>query len=187
MITLYHGSNVDIQEIDLCRSKRGKDFGCGFYLNANKQQAFDMALRTTRMLMKGEPIINTYLFDDTILQSNTDLNIKVFDDYSPEWAEFVLMNRNNNTDTPTHPYDIVIGPIADDTVGVQIRRFVNGYFLMNFVAIMQYNIFSVQKEQYNFLRNNNHEQRRTIFSRMSLHRTCFHANGYLWLGYEACT
>ena len=29
MITLYHGSNVDIQEIDLCRSKRGKDFGCG--------------------------------------------------------------------------------------------------------------------------------------------------------------
>ena len=131
MITLYHGSNVDIQEIDLCRSKRGKDFGCGFYLNANKQQAFDMALRTTRMLMKGEPIINTYLFDDTILQSNTDLNIKVFDDYSPEWAEFVLMNRNNNTDTPTHPYDIVIGPIADDTVGVQIRRFVNGYIPMN--------------------------------------------------------
>ena len=68
MITLYHGSNVDIQEIDLCRSKRGKDFGCGFYLNANKQQAFDMALRTTRMLMKGEPIINTYLFDDIIIR-----------------------------------------------------------------------------------------------------------------------
>jgi hypothetical protein len=41
------------------------------------------------------------------------------------------MNRNNNTDTPTHPYDIVIGPIADDTVGVQIRRFVNGYIPMN--------------------------------------------------------
>lgn len=26
-----------------------------------------------------------------------------------------------------HPYDIVIGPIADDTVGVQIRRFIMGY------------------------------------------------------------
>lgn len=130
MITLYHGSNVDIQEIDLCRSKRGKDFGCGFYLNANKQQAFDMAVRTTRTLMKGEPIINAYQFNDDILNNN-DLEIKIFEDYCPEWAEFVLMNRNNNTDIPAHHYDIVIGPIADDTVGVQIRRFVNGYIPMN--------------------------------------------------------
>lgn len=37
------------------------------------------------------------------------------------------MNRRNNTDVPAHDYDIVIGPIADDKVGVQIRRFVNGY------------------------------------------------------------
>lgn len=41
MITLYHGSNVDIEQIDLKRSKKGKDFGCGFYLNANKQQALE--------------------------------------------------------------------------------------------------------------------------------------------------
>lgn len=37
------------------------------------------------------------------------------------------MNRKNNSDVPVHPYDIVIGPIADDTVGVQIRRFTMGY------------------------------------------------------------
>ena len=30
-------------------------------------------------------------------------------------------------DVPAHTYDIVIGPIADDTVGVQIRRFIMGY------------------------------------------------------------
>lgn len=47
MITLYHGSNVDIEKIDLSLSRKGKDFGCGFYLNANKQQAMDMAIRTT--------------------------------------------------------------------------------------------------------------------------------------------
>lgn len=33
MIKLYHGSNVEIDEIDLSKSKKGKDFGCGFYLN----------------------------------------------------------------------------------------------------------------------------------------------------------
>ncbi|MBQ8225377.1 MAG: DUF3990 domain-containing protein [Bacteroides sp.] len=39
MITLYHGSNVEITQIDLSLSRKGKDFGCGFYLNASKQQA----------------------------------------------------------------------------------------------------------------------------------------------------
>ena len=27
----------------------------------------------------------------------------------------------------THTYDIVIGPIADDTVGLQMHRFIQGY------------------------------------------------------------
>lgn len=36
------------------------------------------------------------------------------------------MNRQNNSDIPAHSYDIVIGPIADDTVGVQIRRYIMG-------------------------------------------------------------
>ena len=55
------------------------------------------------------------------------MNIKIFSDYSEEWAEFVVMNRKNNSDIPAHSYDIVIGPISDDTVGVQIRRFIMGY------------------------------------------------------------
>lgn len=65
-------------------------------------------------------------FDDDEA-SKKGLNIKVFPDYSEEWAEFVVMNRKNNSDVPAHPYDIVIGPIADDTVGVQIRRYIMGY------------------------------------------------------------
>lgn len=32
MITLYHGSNIEIQEINLSLCKPGKDFGRGFYL-----------------------------------------------------------------------------------------------------------------------------------------------------------
>lgn len=34
---LYHGSNMDIREIDLSMSKVDKDFGCGFYLSADKE------------------------------------------------------------------------------------------------------------------------------------------------------
>lgn len=126
MIRLYHGSNVAIEQIDLSRSKRGKDFGQGFYLNANSDQAMEMAARTTRFLNKGTPTLSCFEFDEDQAEKN-GLNIKIFPDYSEEWAEFVVMNRKNNSDVPVHPYDIVIGPIADDTVGVQIRRFIMGY------------------------------------------------------------
>ena len=126
MKRLYHGSNVAVEQIDLSRSKRGKDFGKGFYLNANRDQAMEMAVRTTRFLNEGTPTLSCFEFDEDEAVKN-GLNIKVFHEYSEEWAEFVVMNRKNNSDDPAHPYDIVIGPIADDTVGVQIRRFIMGY------------------------------------------------------------
>ena len=126
MIRLYHGSNVAIEQSDLSRSKRGKDYGQGFYLNANPDQAMEMAARTTRFLNEGEPTLSCFEFDEDETIKN-GLNIKIFPEYSEEWAEFVVMNRKNNSDVQAHPYDIVIGPIADDTVGVQIRRFIMGY------------------------------------------------------------
>lgn len=126
MIRLYHGSNVAIKEIDLSRSKRGKDFGQGFYLNANPEQAMAMAIRSSKFLNEGEPTLSCFEFDENKAKA-LGLKIKVFSDYSEEWAEFIVMNRKNDSDSPAHPYDIVIGPIADDTVGVQIRRFTMGY------------------------------------------------------------
>lgn len=39
---LYHGSNTDIAEIDLSVSKVGKDFGCGFYLSADKDRLWNL-------------------------------------------------------------------------------------------------------------------------------------------------
>ena len=61
MLKLYHGSNVIINEIDLCLSRKGKDFGCGFYLNPNESQAMEMAIRTTQRQKEGKPIVNTFL------------------------------------------------------------------------------------------------------------------------------
>lgn len=55
------------------------------------------------------------------------MKIKTFNNYSEEWARFILTNRSNRSDSPAHDYDIVIGPIANDTVGVQLHRFIKGY------------------------------------------------------------
>lgn len=49
--------------------------------------------------------------------------MKLFNEYSEEWANFVLANREGRN---TENYDIVFGPIADDKVGLQIRKLKDG-------------------------------------------------------------
>ena len=44
---LYHGSNVKIVVPNLSKSKPYKDFGQGFYLSADKNQALRMAEQKT--------------------------------------------------------------------------------------------------------------------------------------------
>jgi hypothetical protein len=39
-----------------------------------------------------------------------------------DMAKFILLNRNNASRQPAHDYDIVIGPIANDRVGVQLWK-----------------------------------------------------------------
>ena len=128
---LYHGSNMSIDEIDLKRGRRGKDFGQGFYLSADRSQAQMMAERTVDREESGEATVTTYLFDDSILFKPSDRKVKVFEGYSIEWAEFIMMNRRNKTYEPVHDYDIVYGPIADDKVGLQISRYQLQYITMD--------------------------------------------------------
>lgn len=122
---LYHGSNMRVTEPDIRRSKPFKDFGQGFYLSAEEQQAKDLALSKVDQMKKGEPIVNEFFFDESLMTSG-DLRVKVFEDYSVEWAEFVLMNRDSKIAQPSHNYDIVYGPIADDGVNYQLRRYWGG-------------------------------------------------------------
>ena len=121
---LYHGSNVDVESIDLSRSSVGKDFGCGFYLTASREQAERMGRRRAR-LYGGEMVVSTFEFDEKAARE-AGLNIKDFLSYSKEWADFVLANRKNDTRTQIHDFDIVHGPVANDDVGFQIRRLLAG-------------------------------------------------------------
>lgn len=122
---LYHGSNVEVGVPDLRKSKPYKDFGQGFYLSADRGQAMRMAEQKTMQLLCGEPVVSDFEFDEKLMQSN-ELKVKVFTDYSVEWATFILKNRDMREQHPTHDYDIVYGPIADDGVTFQLRRFQSG-------------------------------------------------------------
>lgn len=118
---LYHGSNLPIEQIDLSLSKPNKDFGKGFYLSEDESQAQEMATFKS-MLLGGDPIVTKFEFDERIL-SDSSLRIKVFHDYSEEWADFVFDNREGNS---VETYDIVYGPIANDRIGLQIRKLKDG-------------------------------------------------------------
>ena len=137
MIRLYHGSNQKIEVPDLQHSKPFKDFGRGFYLSPDKQQAWDMAFQKVSQTQQGKAEVTEFLFDETAM---TDSHLKVlsYPDYCEEWALFVLKNRDRRSATlgdaclsknaqhPTHDYDIVYGPIADDGVTYQLRRYEGG-------------------------------------------------------------
>ena len=113
---LYHGSNMAIEEIDLAKSRPYKDFGKAFYLSADEQQAQEMA-KFKVLTSGGEAYITVFEFDNMDLSL---LKVKRFESYSEEWAEFVYNNRDEKQDF-LHDFDLVYGPIANDTVGVQIR------------------------------------------------------------------
>lgn len=117
---LYHGTNMAFDAIDLTASKPNKDFGRGFYLTPDFEQAMNMARIKTEQRQEGTPIVMEYEVSESEMNA---LRVLQFKDYDEAWAKFILANRNNPADLPVHDYDIVIGPIANDRVGVQLWRY----------------------------------------------------------------
>ena len=129
---LYHGTNADIEEIDLSRGLQYKDFGKGCYLTPNRETAVRMAKKRAR-LFGGTATLITYEFEEKALQS--DLKTKIFPDKAcVEWLLFVDANRDRGHHQPIHDYDIVIGPIANDGVVLQLTNYREGIYSPEEVA-----------------------------------------------------
>ena len=123
---LYHGTNADFDHISLTIGLRHKDFGWGFYLTPDRQTAIRMAHKKAR-LFGGAATLITFEFDEAALDS--DLKVKVFPKKATvEWLLFVDANRDRKNDKPIHDYDIVIGPIADDGVVLQLTNYRQGIY-----------------------------------------------------------
>lgn len=122
---LYHGSNIAIERIDFARYKPYKDFGQGFYLTKIEEQAMQMARRTTA-IYGGKPIVTVFEFDETAVSADELLAVKRFSTPNEEWALFVMANRSRESKYPVHNYDIVIGPVTDDTIATLFRNFDDG-------------------------------------------------------------
>lgn len=109
---LYHASKQIIEFPEIRKSKYTKDFSWGFYCTNNFGQAVRWANRGV-----GEPIINYYEYtpDET-------LSILRFEKMTDEWLDFIAACRSGKT----HSYDIVEGPMADDTIWNYVNDFLAG-------------------------------------------------------------
>jgi hypothetical protein len=110
-IILYHGSQEIVEYPEIRLTKYNKDFSFGFYCTNNYNQAYRWASR------KDKPgIINKYSY---II--NPSLNICHFPEMSDKWLDFIAQCRAGIP----HSYDIVEGPMADDTIWDFVNDFLD--------------------------------------------------------------
>lgn len=114
---LLHGSNDAVYRPDLSLCESKNDFGRGFYLTPNWNRAWEMGKRKKNILQSGEIKVSVFNFTMKAAKS-AGLKIATFPGFTTEWARFVINNRDN--DFFSHPFDIVIGPVADAILDQEI-------------------------------------------------------------------
>lgn len=109
---LYHGSQVMVVEPEIRKTKYNKDFSWGFYCTNIENQAKRWATK-----LKTSGFVNIYQYTP-----NEDLKVKVFKEVNEEWLDFIASCRSGKP----HQYDIVEGPMADDTIYNYVERYLEG-------------------------------------------------------------
>lgn len=110
---IYHGSNAIVMQPEIRKARFNKDFYWGFYCTILQKQAEKWADKN-----KENKIVNIYKL------SNLDgLRYKKFYEMDNEWLEFIVSCRNGIS----HDYEVVEGPMADDTIYNYVSDYIEGY------------------------------------------------------------
>lgn len=120
---LYHGSNIQVNKPHILKSLRALDFGAGFYTTSSREQAEKWAGIVTKRRQTGVPTISNYSFDE---KNSVELKILKFDSPDGDWLDFVVANRKEQ---PVFAeYDLIIGPVADDSTLPVIDDYADGRY-----------------------------------------------------------
>ncbi len=95
---IYHTSNIEIKHPDIHHGRVNADFGQGFYLTPDRDFTFRWAGR--------DSVVNVYDLD------LSGLNVHRFS-RNLDWFNYIFSNRKAKD---TLNADIIIGPIANDTI-----------------------------------------------------------------------
>ena len=102
-IRLYHTGFSEIQNPDVQYGRKNADFGQGFYTSADEE----FTRRWARTRRGEDTILNIYELD------LSGLNVHRFE-RDPAWFAYIYGNRNRKPDLLQA--DVIIGPIANDTI-----------------------------------------------------------------------
>ena len=126
---LFHGSTTHIEQVDLSFSVPRKDFGQGFYATTEQAQAERFARNKRKQRGTADCYVNVYE-----CRPLPCVNIFQFQAPDMDWLDFVLFNRGFlNKDGGGWPWlngapDIIIGPVANDTVGLVLGLLTSGAY-----------------------------------------------------------
>lgn len=111
-LILYHGGKQIVEFPEIRITKFNKDFYFGFYCTIFVEQAKRWAVR-----YNGVGIVNEYEYTP-----NSMLKTLKFSEMTEEWLDFIVACRLGKP----HDYDIVEGPMANDTIFNYVQNFVDG-------------------------------------------------------------
>lgn len=117
---LYHGSNIEVRQPRLFNQQRPTDFGSGFYLTSDLEQATRWANRVTKRRKDGIPVVSAFNVDSVKWDH---LKIRSFQ-IDEDWLEYVFNNRHQKY--IADEWDVVFGPVADDQTMTTLGLYLDG-------------------------------------------------------------
>ena len=120
---LYHGSNVVVYEPKIIKSQRFLDFGAGFYMTSDFEQARKWAVRTAARREEGVATISVFELSDDYVDR---VKVRTFARPDRDWLRYITVHRTGNP--PADDYDMVVGPVANDQAIRTVNNYLKGYF-----------------------------------------------------------
>ena len=108
-LILYHGSQEIVEFPEIRLQRYNKDFYFGFYCTNIKSQAVRWAAR-----FDGKGYLSEFEYTPDI-----KLNVRTFSEMTEEWLDFIVDCRLGKP----HNFDIVEGPMANDTIFNYVQDF----------------------------------------------------------------
>lgn len=125
MSKVYHGSLEVVRNPEIRLPNRSLDYGHGFYTTTSYEQARKLVERRMKDNNASVGYVNVYELDDELIKR---MRLLIFEKPTEEWVNFVMKNRTERGFT--HDYDIVYGPVADDSVYTQFTLYEGGIISM---------------------------------------------------------
>ncbi|MBR4221484.1 MAG: DUF3990 domain-containing protein [Victivallales bacterium] len=120
---LYHGSNIAVKTVELKLSRHLLDFGSGFYMTSDYDQAAKWAIIKTKRLETGCACVSVFDVSEVVWKT---LKIQMFTSPNYDWLRFVNANRHGAA--VECDADVVIGPVANDNTMPVLNLYFSGAY-----------------------------------------------------------